>query len=79
MGLWLSPLTETYQTERNPRLLYNFSWIILNEKVKQYAPKKSISFRQAPHCLLDCILEADPALGVTYIRKVDLTDVHMLI
>ena len=77
--MWLSPVDTTHQTDRRPILLHRFSWIILNEQVKQASPKYSIRFLQALHRLLDCILEAEPALGMAYLGKVDLTNVYMLI
>ena len=79
LGLWLPPLAETHQTGRKPILLYNFSRIRLNDQVNQVAPKESIRFGQSLHRLLDCILEAEPALGMAYLGKVDLTNVYMLI
>ena len=36
-------------------------------------------FGRSLHWLLDCILEADPALGPTFIIKVDLADAYMCI
>ena len=77
--LCLTPISETYQTGRNPILLYIYFWIRLNKQVKQSASKETIWFEQASHHLLYCIVEADPALGLAYISKIYLTDVHIWI
>ena len=42
MGLWLSLLAVIPQTGQKPRIVYDFSWICLNAKAKQYTPKKSM-------------------------------------
>lgn len=61
------------------RLVYDFYWGFLNEQVKKAPPKESMLFLRALHCMLDCILEVDPALGPAYIVKVDLYDAYMRI
>ena len=38
-GIWISPLAAIIQVGRNPRLIYDFSWSGLKEKVKLVAPK----------------------------------------
>ena len=62
---------------RKPRLIYEFSSGGLNEKVSQAAPKEAMRFRRALHCLLDCILAAEPSLWLTFFRKVALDDAYM--
>ena len=76
-GLWLPPLVVIPQVGRKPCIIYNFSWIFLKEHVKQAATKQAIRFEKVLHCLLDFIIEADPYLGPTYLRKVYLAESYM--
>ena len=76
---WLSLLATIFQIRRKPRMIYNFSWSIPN-KLPIAAPHKySMRFYKALHRLFDCILSAEPALGATYLCKVDLADAYMFI
>ena len=77
--LWIYPLATMSQTGRNNQLIYDFSWRCLNKKYQQAAPKKEMRFGRALYHLLDCILEAYPALGPTFLSKVDLADAYMRI
>ena len=78
-GIWLSPLVYVLQMGIKPRLVYDFSWSGLNSKVLQEAPKEAMRFGRALHNLLDCIVEADPWIGPTFLNKVDLADSYMRI
>ena len=77
--LWFPSLEATHQTGRYQRLIYNLSWIRINDQINQAAPKESIRFGQALHHLLYCIPKVHPELGLAYLGKVDLADAYMLI
>ena len=77
--LWLYPLAAIPQRDRKPRLIYNFSWSGLNKAVTQVAHKEAMRFGEALYRVIDCILNAPPELGPTFLNKVDLSDAYMRI
>ena len=77
--LWIYPLAVIPKMGRNLRLIYSFSWRILNSKVHQAAPKEYMRFGRALNILPDCILWNKPMLGPDLLRKFDLADAYMRI
>ena len=77
--IWLFLLSANPQTGYKPRLIYNFSWIGINQIAKAAAHKDVGPFAKALHRLLGCILAADPALGPAYLFKFDIADAYMRI
>ena len=77
--LLLSPLAAITQRGRKPRLIYDFSWSGLNEAVTQVTQKEALRFVKALYRVIDCILNAPPELGPTFLNKVDLADAYMRI
>ena len=77
--LWLSPLAAILQRGRKPRLIYDFSWICLNDAVTQVAHKEAMRFRKALYRVIYCTLKAPLELGPTFLNKVNLADAYMRI
>ena len=75
--LYLSPLSTTPQSGRNPRLIYKFLWSKLNKQEKSEVYKYSMRFGRALHLLLNCILAADLQLYPPYLFKVNLVDAYV--
>ena len=69
-GRWLSPLVEIPQTGQKSRLIYDYLCSGLNDQFKQAIHKESMSFVKSLHCLLECILEVDPHLGLNQLSRV---------
>ena len=78
-NIWLSPIAAISQTVRKPRLVYDLSWSGLNKLAKAVAQKDSMRFGKALHRLLDCVLDAVPALGHTHLCKLYFTGAYMRI
>ena len=74
--LCISLLAEILQTGRKPRLIYNFLCSGINKLARAAAHKDSMPFVKSLHSLLDCIIAVYPALGSTYLCKVDLADAY---
>ena len=77
--LWLSPIAAILQRGRRPCLIHYFAWSGLNEAFTQVAHKEAMRFGKSLYRVINCILAAPPKLGPTFLNKVDLADVYMLI
>ena len=78
-GLCLSPLAAMMQMRYKNWLIYRFSWSSLKEQVQQTIKTEAMRFVKALHHIMDCIIEADPELGPTYLSRVNLDDEYMCI
>ena len=77
--LWTAPLSDIPQQGRKLRLIYDFSWIVLNKEVIHVAPKETISFGKALYRLIDCIILTPMKIGPDFLSKVDLSNAYMRI
>ena len=78
-NLWLSPVASIPQTDRQPRLIYELSWIGVNAAEGSSAPPEAMHFTRGLHRVLYCILVVDPVLGPVYLCKANLLDAYMRI
>ena len=76
-NLCLSPITTIPQVGRRPRLIFDFTWIRINEIAERLAPMEVMRFGGALQRILKQVLIVDPRLGPVYLSKVDLADAYM--
>ena len=73
-GLTLSPPGVVPQRERRPRWIGDYSFSGVNEDTVPLAPTESMQYGNALHRILREILLANPANGVVYMLKLDISD-----
>ena len=73
-GLTLSPPGVVPQRERRPRWIGDYSFSGVNDDTLPLAPTESMQYGNALHRLLREILLANPANGVVYMLKLDISD-----
>ena len=69
-NLCLSPVAVIPQVGRRPRLIFDFTWIRINEAKKRLSPIEAMCFRGALRSGLRKVLTADPRVGPVYLSKV---------
>ena len=75
--MWLSPVAVIPQVGRRPCLIFDFTWIRINEATKRLSPMEAMRFRGTLQCILRQVLTADPRLGLVYLRKVDMANAYI--
>ena len=70
-------LPPSLQSVHKLRLIYNSSWIGINERENVADHKDAIQFSMALHRILGFILVTDPNLDPAYLCKVDPSDAYM--
>ena len=73
-NLTLSPPGVVPQRERRPRWIGDYSFSGVNDDTLPLAPTESMQYGNALHRLLREILIANPANGVVYMAKLDISD-----
>ena len=76
-NLWLLPVAFIPQVGRRPRLIFDFTWIGLNNIAERLAHMDTMRFGCALQRTFKQVLNAEPHLGQVYLRKVDLADAYM--
>ena len=61
--MWLSPVTVIPQKGRRPRLIFDFTWIRLNDILKRLSPMDAMIFGGALQRILKQVLTAETCLG----------------
>ena len=77
--LCLLPVAFIPQEVRIPRLIFDFTWIGLNDIAESVSPMEAMRFRGAILRILKQVLAADSHLGPVYLSKVDLADAYMML
>ena len=75
--MWLSPVTVIPQKGRRPRLIFDFTWIRLNDILKRLSPMDAMIFGGALQRILKQVLTAETCLGPVYLSRVELVDAYM--
>ena len=73
-GLRLSPPGIIPQRGEQPRWICNYSWSVINQATLPLSPTDSMQFSHALNYYLREIILSDPALGLIYMLKLNISD-----
>ena len=76
-GLWMSPVGLILQSDRRPWIIYDYTFIGINDAVARQAPQEVIQFGMAFKRLLGKILSMEPAYVPVFLSDVDLSNSYM--
>ena len=76
-NLWLSPVAVIPRVGRRPQLMFDLTWIRINNISERLSPMEAIRLGGWLLRILKQLLTADPRLGPVYLSKVDLVDTYM--
>ena len=76
-NLWLSPVLVIPKERQLPRLVFVFTWIVLNKKTTRKSPLEETRFGGTLHRILIPVLSAYPQIGLVCIIKLDLAKYYM--
>ena len=75
--LCLFPVAAIPQVGWRPRLIFDFTWICLNEATARKYPEEVMRFGGTLRPIIRRLLVANPRLGQVYLGNVDLADAYM--
>ena len=75
--LCLFPVAAIPQVGWRPRLIFDFTWICLNEATARKYPEEVMRFGGTLRPIIRRLLVANPRLGQVYLGKVDLAESYM--